>query len=162
MLKPCEVCGVIYNSTRQNRKMCSDACREERLREHGRSNYNKHREAALSRKKEYYKENADELRRKKREWRLENPERDKEIQAKSREKHRVKRRAGDNAYRKHLRDEAAGEIKALKETLDAIELKHSNRDLIQDLVDHISERRELVEALDYYWLGAAVEFLEDE
>jgi hypothetical protein len=115
-----------------------------------------------SRKKEYYKENADELRRKKREWRLENPERDKEVQAKSREKHRVKRRAGDNAYRKHLRDEAAGEIKALKETLDAIELKHSNRDLIQDLVDHISERRDLVDALDYYWLGAALEFLEDE
>ena len=162
MIKPCQVCGELFNSSREYRKLCSDECKEEQLRIHGRTNYSKNKQAVLERKKVYYKENAEEIRRKKREWRLENPEREKEIQAKSRQKHYAKIREADNSYRKHLRDEAKSEIKVLKETLDAIEFHPSNKQLIQDLVDHITERRELVEALDYYWLADAQEYLEDD
>ena len=161
MNKPCQVCGDIFNSTRKNRKLCSDACREEMLREHGRNNYNKHRSSVLEKKRKHYQENKEALRAAKREWRKHNPDRDAEIQRKSRDKHRDKRRRSDNAYRKGLREEAQAEISVLKETLDTLKFTEANRALIQDLVDHINDRRELRDALDYYWLGAAEEFLED-
>lgn len=161
MNKPCQVCGDIFNSTRKNRKLCSDACREEMLREHGRNNYNKHRSAVLDRKKEYYQENKETLCAAKRKWRKNNPERDAEIQQKSREKHWDKLRRSDNAYRKGLREDAQAEINVLKETLDSLKFTEANKPLIRDLVDHINDRRELRDALDYYWLGAAEEFLED-